>query len=89
MQQGFHDRLGAPLRETVGPEGRVVGVDYSQRMIARSRALVRDKGFPLCWRQSRQVASRATWGTREATAYAQSSASTQSKVRVTAFFHCL
>src|SRR5437773_10772350 len=30
------------LREAVGPSGRVVGVDYSPRMVAAARKLVRD-----------------------------------------------
>jgi SAM-dependent methyltransferase len=33
------------LREAVGPSGRVVGVDYSPRMVAAARKLVRDKGW--------------------------------------------
>jgi ubiquinone/menaquinone biosynthesis C-methylase UbiE len=31
------------LREAVGARGRVVGVDYSPRMVARARAVVRDR----------------------------------------------
>jgi SAM-dependent methyltransferase len=33
-----------PLREAVGERGRVVGVDYSPRMLARARDVVRDNG---------------------------------------------
>lgn len=33
------------LREAVGPSGRVVGIDYSPRMLARAEAVVRERGF--------------------------------------------
>jgi ubiquinone/menaquinone biosynthesis C-methylase UbiE len=35
----------AALRDEVGPGGRVVGVDYSPRMVAGARKVARDKGW--------------------------------------------
>ncbi|GLZ40454.1 class I SAM-dependent methyltransferase [Actinokineospora sp. NBRC 105648] len=35
----------ASLRAAVGERGRVVGVDYSPRMVARARRLVRERGW--------------------------------------------
>jgi ubiquinone/menaquinone biosynthesis C-methylase UbiE len=54
----------AALRDVTGPDGRVVGVDHSPRMVARTRKLIQDKGWTNV-EVRRQDASRDRYGHEE------------------------
>jgi demethylmenaquinone methyltransferase/2-methoxy-6-polyprenyl-1,4-benzoquinol methylase len=46
----------APLQQAIGREGRIIGVDFSEAMLDRARALVREKG----WQNVELVCSSAS-----------------------------